>query len=180
MAGGLAAVLAIVIGAKIGRELLLQDQSPSPPSSIRFHETEADVSLAYPASWKVQPAVSGVALLVSDHSSASLQMSVRVTGFDDITPKTLPVIRRQYTDVEVRSVKGVKLLAAPQPVRLGGVPGWRYRYTYGRGAGEHDQYFLFKRGRVISLVFQALPASRLTALEPEFDRIAASFHGHGV
>ena len=68
----------------------------------------------------------------------------------------------------------------PVAVVAGGLPGWRYRYTFGTGAtaGAHDHYFLFKGGRLIQLVFQAVPAERLPAVAPLFDSIAASFRGH--
>ena len=64
-------------------------------------------------------------------------------------------------------------------VTAGGLPGWRYRYTFGSGAtgGAHDHYFLFKGGRMIQLVFQAVPAERLPAVAAVFDSIAASFRG---
>lgn len=177
MVVGLAIVLAIVAGARVARDLLSSEPAPAPASSpvIVFHETVTGTSIAYPSSWRRQPTSEpGVALLAAANASTSLLVRVTVTGLDDITSRTLPLVR-EYTDPQVLADKRVKLLGDPQPIELGGLPGWRYRYSY--GAGAHDHYFLFKRGRMISLVFQARPASRLTALTPRFNRIAATFRG---
>ena len=189
VAGALAAVFAIVGGAYVGRNLLFDDsvtrtpaaEEPRRPAEVVFHETASDVSLRYPGSWTRQQATEDeVALIaVAPDRTTSLLIRVSVTGLEDITESTLPIVKKQLTDPLIKAVKTVKLLGPPQAVTLGGLPGYRYRYTYRAGAGAHDHYFLFKRGRMIALVFQATPASRFKAIEPQFERIAATFRATG-
>jgi hypothetical protein len=40
-------------------------------------------------------------------------------------------------------------------------------------------YFLFKRGQMIQLVFQAMPATSLPKVEPTFERIASTLRNSG-
>jgi hypothetical protein len=188
VAAAIAAILAIVGGAYVGRNLLFDDsvtrtpasEKPRRPAVVVFHETVSDVSLRYPGNWtRRRSTEDNVPLVaVAPDGETSLLVRVQVTGLDDVTSKTLPIVRK-YTDPLVEADKTVKLLGPPQAVTVGGLLGYRYRYTYRAGAGAHDHYFLFKRGRMIALVFQATPASRLDALEPQFERLARSFSGTG-
>ena len=179
-----AAVVALLVGVKVGRSVL---SSPSPTPSaaradiVRFKDDVAKVSLDYPAAWNALPAPENdpeVSLIVEDPPSASLLMRVSAVGLAPVTRKTLPIVRK-LTDGLIGADPRARQLVAPVAVVLGDLPGWRYRYTYGSGetGGAHDHYFLFKGGRMIQLVFQAAPASRLPALAPAFDRIAATFKG---
>lgn len=178
-----AAVLALLAGAAVGRNLL----SPSDPPArradvVRFKDPVAKVSIAYPASWTRRPdrpQEPDLALLAALDDSTSLLMRISPSGLDGgVTTETLPVVRG-LTDDLVKADPRVKQLAAPVAVVAGGLPGWRYRYTYGSGesGGAHDHYFLFKGKQLIQLVFQAVPAERLATLAPVFDSIAASFRG---
>lgn len=177
-----AAVLALFLGVKVGRNLL--SPSTNTPSAradvVRFKDDVSKVSIDYPADW--QPVVEDedpeVALRVAKNLSASLLMRVSAVGLAPVTRKGLPIVRK-LTDELIAADPSAKQLVRPVPVVLGDLPGWRYRYTFGSGdtAGAHDHYFLFKGGRVIQLVFQAVPASRLPALAPTFDRIAKTFEG---
>jgi len=189
VAGALAAVLAIVGGAYVGRNLLFDDsvtrtpasEKPRRPAVIVFHETVSDVSLRYPGNWTTQGTTDDEVkrIAVAPDQTTSLLIRVSVTGLEDITESALPIVKKELTDPLIKAVKTVKLLGPPQAVTLGGLPGYRYRYTYRAGAGAHDHYFLFKRGRMIALVFQATPASRFKAIEPQFERIAATFRATG-
>jgi len=188
LAGAVAAILAIVGGAYVGRTLLSDDsaethsRAPGRPQSpfVVFHETVSDVSLRYPSNWTRLPSSTGDAALVvvAPDKATSLLLRVSVTGLQDITAETLPIAKR-YTDPLISADKTVKLLGPPRAVSLGGLLGYRYRYTYQGSKGAHDHYFLFKRGRIIALVFQATPASRLAAAEAQFQRIADTFDGSG-
>lgn len=86
---------------------------------------------------------------------------------------------RTLTDSLVRSSGQAKLLRKPARTVLGGLPGYAYLYTFRDAAsgqlGAHVHYFLFRGDKMITLVFQALPADRLTRLAPVFDRISESF-----
>lgn len=186
----LAAILAIVGGAYVGRNLLFDDatraapaaakRTPRAPQTVVFHETVSDVSLRYPGSWtRRRSTEEGVPLVaVAPDGVTSLLVRVSDTGVADITKATLPIVKK-FTDPIIKADKTVRLLGPPQEVTLGGLLGYRYRYTYQGGAGAHDHYFLFKRGRVIALVFQTTPGSRLDAAEPQFERLAATFRGSG-
>ncbi|MEY2516112.1 MAG: hypothetical protein QOJ89_3470, partial [bacterium] len=179
-----AAVLALLAGAAVGRNLLSSPATPAPQADVvRFKDTVANVSIAYPATWRRLPQRLGdpdLALLAAADDSTSLLMRVSASGLTaPVTAKTLPIVRK-YTDGLLSADQRAKQLVAPVAVSAGGLPGWRYRYTFGSGAniGAHDHYFLFKGDRMIQLVFQAVPAQRLPALAPVFDSIAASFRGH--
>ena len=183
--GGIAAILAILGGAYVGRNLLFDDSiargraADKPQTSVVvFHETISDVSLRYPGNWTRRSSTEDdVALVaVAPDQATSVLLRVSVTGLQDITLKTLPIVRK-YTDPLVTADRTVKFLAPPQAVTLGGLPGYRYRYTYQGTAGAHDHYFLFKRGRMIALVFQATPASRFSRAEAQFQRLAGTFDG---
>jgi hypothetical protein len=177
-----AAILAIVAGAAVGRNLLSSATTATQRADVvRFKDEIAQFSIAYPGSWtRVQAAgaESDVSLLVEADRATSLIVRATPLGIDTVTQKTLPIVRK-LTDRLVAADPRAKLLGAPKAVQLGGLPGYRYRYAYGSGktSGAHDHYFLFKGGRLIQLVFQAVPSTRLAALTPTFDRIAATFRG---
>ena len=106
-------------------------------------------------------------------------MRVSASGLTaPVTTETLSIVRK-YTDGLLSADERAKQLVPPVAVTAGGLPGWRYRYTFGSGAsgGAHDHYFLFKGDRMIQLVFQAVPAERLPSVARVFDSIAASFRG---
>ena len=176
-----AAVLALVAGAAVGRNLL-SSETPAPRAEVvRFKDPIAKVSIAYPESWtRLQRANDpDVALLAAADDSTSLLMRDSLSGLDaPVTQETLPIVRK-FTDGLVSADARASQITDPVPVLAGGLPGWRYRYTYGSGAtgGAHDHYFLFKGERMIQLVFQAVPAERLPAVAAVFDSIAASFRG---
>ena len=179
-----AAVLALVAGAAVGRNLLSSSTPPPAPRAdvVRFKDPVAKVSIAYPSTWRRLPDRADDpdrALLAAADDSTSVLMRDSLSGLDTpVTTKTLPVVRK-YTDGLVSADARAMQITDPVAVVAGGLPGWRYRYTFGSGAtgGAHDHYFLFKGERLIQLVFQAVPAERLPAVATLFDSIAASFRG---
>jgi hypothetical protein len=185
VAGGLAAILALAGGVVLGRKVIEGKDPQQPPRAgqlTRFQEPITRVSIAYPASWtRLRSSDLEIRLLVAADPSTSLLLRVTKTGLDAVTNRSLPVVK-QYTDSLLRQDTRAKQLTAPAAIDLGGLPGWRYRYTYSAAdgsSGAHVHYFLFKNGRMIQLVFQASPADRLDASEPAFDRIAGTFRGVG-
>ena len=178
-----AAVVALLAGAAVGRNLLSPDETPVTRTDlIRFKDPDAKISLAYPATWRRapdRPEDPERVLLAARDDSASLLLRVSSSGLDaPVTTETLPIVRK-YTDTLLSADQRASQLTEPVAVGVGGLPGWRYRYTFGSGAtgGAHDHYFLFKDGQLVQLVFQAVPAKRLPALAETFDSIAASFRG---
>jgi hypothetical protein len=178
-----AAIVALIAGVQLGRHLL----SPSTKASaqkvsvVRFKDEISQISISYPSDWTRLPLPSNdaeVSLLADHGPGASLLIRVSQVGLAPVRYKTLSIVRK-FTDGLVGADPRTHLLVAPNKVSLGGLPGWRYRYTYGTGssAGAHDHYFLFKDGLVIQLVFQAQPANDLPGLEPLFQSIAGTFRG---
>lgn len=178
-----AAVLALVVGVAVGRNLISSEAAaPQKPDVIRVKDAASKTSIAYPATWKVLPAPEGdaqVVLSVKRDDSASFRVRATPTGFPKVTPAGLPVVRK-FTDDLIGADDRVKLLQPPNSVELGGLLGWRYRYTYGsaKDGGAHDHYFMFKDSLLIQIVFQAVPKQRLDDLTPVFERIAATFRGN--
>lgn len=181
VAGGLAAILALAGGVFLGRKVIEgrgSEATPAAPQLTRFREPITGVSITYPANWtRLRSADGEVRLLVAADPSASLLMRVTKTGLETVTSRSLPVVK-EYTDALLKQDTRARQLTQPAAIDLGGLPGWRYRYTYTSAdgsTGAHVHYFLFKGGRMVQLVFQAVPADRLDALEPAFDRIAGTF-----
>jgi len=181
VAAGAAAILALVIGAAIGRSII---PSPSPQrvQPAHFEDPLVGIALTYPGTWrKLQSTDPQVLLLAARGRSRSLQLRVTKSDLENVKQETLPVVR-QFTDELLAEDKRAKMLSPPTAISLGGLLGYRYRYTYAaadNSTGAHVHYFLFKGSRLIQLVFQAVPATSLAAAEPTFERIAATVRSSG-
>lgn len=187
----LAAVLALVVGGVVGRSIVPSPTQPPPPADttpappappriVRFTDTLTDVSIAYPGTWVRRMSRDQAVRFVasSPDASAAVSVSVRKSDLETITPQTLPIVR-PLTDDLLKEDSRIGTVPEPVAVTADGLPGYRYTYTYRNDDGElgaHIHYFLFKGDRLIQLVLQAVPASRLEALQPTFDEIASSFH----
>jgi hypothetical protein len=182
-----AAVAALIAGAAIGRNMLSSDTAPR-ATVVHFKDELAKLAINYPSTWHRlpdDPAQPDLSLAITAPGDRTTVMVMRVTstGFDPVTYSALSVVR-PYTDRLLAADPRAKV-GTPEPVRLGGLAGWRYRYTTGTGeaTSAHDHYFLFqngkpKKGKLVQIVFQAIPPERLTELEPTFERIAGTFNGH--
>lgn len=181
----LAAVLALIGGGVVGRSIVpspatTPEAAPAPPATVRFKDTLTDVAIAYPATWvrRLSNDQTVRILVSSPDASAGASVSVRKSGLTaDVNLRNLPAVR-PLTDDLIAADNRITAKADPVPVTVGGLPGYRYRYTYtttDKTEGVHDHYFLFKTGRLVQLVLQAVPATNLKALQPTFDRIVASF-----
>jgi len=183
------AAVALAAGVAGGRLLLaVPSPAPAPPRAARppvpsgpppgFVEFRDELfSIAYPASWERRDGGEAeVEILATQGRTASFL--VRVVPLDfEVGSANLETAKR-LTDQVVRSGKGVKLIAPPQRSDLGGLPGYFYLYTFENAEGDrgsHSHYFLFRGDTMYTIVFQALPADRLSGLAPVFDQIAASF-----
>lgn len=186
-AAGVAAILALVIGAAVGRSIIPsgggdRTKTLTTPPPSRFSDAQVGITMTYPASWtRLRSRDPQVLLVAAASPSTSLSLRVSKSQLKDVTPQSLPVVK-QFTDDLVAADKRAKLLTAAEPIEVGGLPGYRYRYTYTTadgGTGAHVHYFLFKHDLLLQLVFQALPAAALTQQEPTFDRIAGSIVSKG-
>ncbi len=177
----IAAVLALVVGGLVGRSIV-PSPAPERPATTRFTDTLTDISIAYPASWKRFEASDQAVRIraASPDKVGSLSVSVRRSGLTEpVTAETLPIVR-PLTDDLLRVDQRTATIGEPVAVNLGGLPGYRYTYTFradAGGRGAHIHYFLFKDDRIVQLVLQALPAERLGSLQSTFDQIARTFRG---
>jgi len=152
----------------------------TPSGYVRFTNERAGFSIAYPKAWsRLKSRDPAVELLVAQGRATSLLVRRAPVGLD-VTEKTLPVVR-DLTDSLVRAGRGVRQIRKPEPLTLGGLPGYRYVYTFESSKttqGVHVHLFLFKGGQMITLVFQAIPASRLEEVAPLIEKIATTFRGN--
>ena len=181
-AAGVAAILALVIGAAVGRSIIPsggddRTKTLTTPPPTLFRSAQVGITMTYPATWtRLQSRDPQVLLVAALSPSTSLSLRASKSQLKSVTAQTLPVVK-EFTDDLVAADRRATLVTAPEPIEVGGLPGYRYRYTYPTkdgSTGAHVHYFLFKHDLLLQLVFQALPARALTQLEPAFDRIAGS------
>jgi hypothetical protein len=179
------AVLALVVGGVVGRSIVPKPAEPSHPPTVRFADTLTDVAISYPATWvRRQPHDQRVRIVVaSPDGSAGARVSVRPSGLEEpVTVQNLPVVRKLLIDALLQADRNI-VTPIPEPVvvTVGGLPGYKYTYVFRRADGTDGanvHYFLFKDARLVQMVLQAVPASRLKALEPTFQQIADTFEGN--
>ena len=180
-----AAVLALLAGAAVGRNLLSSSTTPTAPRAdvVRFKDDVAKVSIDYPASWDAPAAAGerprGRAARRRRRLDVAAHARVSAVGLAPVTRKTLPIVRK-FTDDLIAA--DPRAQAARRPRRRSTLAACRAGATAiptasDASGGAHDHYFLFKGGRMIQLVFQAVPAERLPAVAPTFDRIAGDVPG---
>jgi hypothetical protein len=180
VAAAAAAILALVIGAAVGRSIIpsgADRPTLTTPAPARFSDTDVGITLSYPAAWtRLRSRDPQVILVAALSPATSISLRVSKSQLKGVTQQTLPVVR-QLTDDLIAADRRAKPLSAPEAVSVGGLPGYRYRYTYATADGKtgaHVHYFLFKHDLLLQLVFQALPASSLASVEPTFTRIAGT------
>lgn len=144
---------------------------------MRHIDRGAGFQIDYPDTWKpYQPSDPKVQYLVGPDDKDFVQVRV-------ISP--LPA---SFGPGDLQAMKKVSdSLLSGQPINVvqetqttvGGLPGYQYVYTFRDPAssqtGAHIHVFLFQATRLITLVFQALPESRLTSLAKSYDAVLASF-----
>ncbi len=176
------AVLALVVGGVVGRSIVPEAAEPSRPATVRFADSLTDVALSYPANWVRRTSTDqGVRILVSStDGSAGVSVSVRKSGLEPVTAQSLPVVRPLVDDL-LKADTRITAKSQASAVTVGGLPGYKYTYTYrmqDKSEGAHVHYYLFKDERLVQLVMQAVPASRVDALAPTFQQIADTFEGN--
>lgn len=191
----LAGVAALGLGALAGGWLVssgpLAPAKPSPapgsaPSGFTvFRDRGAGFSIAYPRDWRrMDSADPDVRLIAAPgrragRASSGPSLLIRVVELPvAVGARDLPRVRRLTRGI-VTGGRRVEILEGPRALRLGGLPGHHYLYTFrdrdtGR-RGVHSHYFLFDGRMMITLVFQSLPQGRFRPLAPTFDRIARTF-----
>lgn len=157
-----------------------QDTRAAREDLVEFESSEGGFAISYPEDWEriETPQDSPVKLVATPDDKNSLKVSVTDLGFT-VGPKELPGMR-QYTTSRIEdSGKDVDIVAGPSQVKLDGLPGHVFVYTFtdpdSGETGVHSHYFLFDGDRMFTLVFQALPEARYEELAPLFDAVAESF-----
>jgi hypothetical protein len=185
VAAGVAAILALVVGSLVGRSIIpssAERKVATTPKPTVFTDRENGITLSYPSDWaRLRSRDPQVRLVAAQSPATSLSLRVSKSELADVTQRTLPIVR-QFTDQLLRADERAQQLSAPEAISVGGLPGYRYRYAYSAQDGKlgaHVHYFLFKHGLLIQLVFQALPSTTLSSVEPGFNRIAASLTSTG-
>jgi hypothetical protein len=150
-----------------------------PAGFSEFRSDQAGFELAYPSDWtKLSPKDPQILLLVSQGPQDSFL--VRTSQLEEaVGPQQLPALK-QVTDKLVTSNKTVQMVAGPNQIELGGMPGFYYFYNFTDPAtgeqGAHSHFFLFNGKTMISMVFQSLPKEHFTESAKVFDQIANSLH----
>jgi hypothetical protein len=150
-----------------------------PAGFSEFRSDQAGFELAYPSDWtKLSPKDPQILLLVSQGPQDSFL--VRTSQLQEaVGPQQLPALK-QVTDKLVTSNKTVQMVAGPNQIELGGMPGFYYFYNFTDPAtgqqGAHSHFFLFNGKTMISMVFQSLPKEHFTESAKVFDQIANSLH----
>ncbi|HVM13973.1 MAG TPA: PsbP-related protein [Egibacteraceae bacterium] len=178
--GAFAAGLLVVVAAMAGERFV--GDSPSaddgPTGFTEFRDEEAGFAISYPEGWQRVPTGDPqVRLLVTRDRLSSIL--VRVAELDvEVTAEDLPAIR-SFTDGIVQQGQDVEVRADPTQVRISGLPGISYLYTFQDSAtdqeGVHLHYFLFDDATMYTMVMQALPTEAFAELAPTFDAVADSF-----
>jgi len=190
-----AVVLAIglaIPAAIFGRQLLgfeepAKDAAPGaaapagsqPGELTEFRDEQTGIALSYPSSWlQLKTNDPQIRLLASDGPQNSFLM--RAIELPNPVGKQDLGSARQMTDQIVGANKTAKLLAEPQPIELGGLPGLWYVYSFQDTAsgqnGAHSHFFLFKDKTMIALVFQTVPIEKFKESAPAFDKVTGSIH----
>jgi hypothetical protein len=150
-----------------------------PAGFSEFRSEQAGFELAYPSDWtKLSAKDPQVLLLLSQGPQDS--MLVRVSELQEaVGPQQLPAMK-QVTDKLVASNKTVQMVAGPNQIELGGLPGYYYFYNFTDPAtgqqGSHSHFFLFNGKTMISMVFQSLPKEHFAASAKTYDQVANSLH----
>lgn len=159
--------------------LLGQASAPSSVSLTAYRDPAGGFTGSYPSSWQRLPSTEPGTILLAASSDYSASLLVRKTQISTVINASNLGAAKKLTDRLVSSAMKVSLLQQPQQTVLGGLPGYLYLYTFDDPTtGEqtaHAHYFLFQGKTLITLVFQALPATRITSLAPLFDGIANKF-----
>jgi hypothetical protein len=205
VAAGITAVAAVAVGGVatfVGREAVTPSPTPSPSSPVasaaplpttttqdpspvsnvpadfvEYRDQKNGFAISYPRNWEIleAPADPQISLIAALNQRGSFLVRVVPLGLQ-VGPKELPAMT-SVTNQIVTSGQGIKVIAGPQNVQVGGLPGYFYLYTFTDGGqkGAHSHYFLFKGDKMITLVFQAMPEDQFQKQAPVFDQIANSF-----
>ncbi|MGQ0464814.1 MAG: hypothetical protein ACT4QG_05800 [Sporichthyaceae bacterium] len=138
-----------------------------------YRDPAAGFALEYPPGWRSEAIPGGVLFRVGGQDAVSVKRTTLAKPVDASNVADL----RAVTDAVLGAPEvGLEVLEAT-PTTLAGLPAVQYLYTFDAGGvrGVHTHWFAFSGTSMYTLVFQAVPDSRLSVLAPVFDAVVASF-----
>ncbi len=152
-------------------------EAPKPIDFTEFRSDQAGIALSYPSNWvQLKTNDPQIALLASDGPENSFL--VRTVDLPNPVGKEQLPAARQLTDQIVGGNKTAKMLTEPKQIELDGLPGYWYLYSFKDEAsgqdGAHSHFFIFNGKKMITFVFQTLPAGEFQQSAPIFDQITSS------
>ncbi len=187
----LAIVVAVVIVA--GAVLAYANRptdSRTEEASVEYHRIEFPdhgFSLRLPGNWEVfdesqdDPQIVMVAGVSGTQNNVRIRVSPlpQPAVIDDSTPESVIAELQAQFDAFIDRGEGVKEVLRRQRIKVNGVHGWQYLYTFtdqpSGQEGIHSHIFLLGGSRMYVLVFQALPTASYGELAGTFDEIISSF-----
>lgn len=134
--------------------------------------------MQYPSSWNVytRPNDPTVDFIAGPDPTDFVQVRV----FQNLGISFAPADSQAEKQVVDQLLAGqpISVISSTQ-VSYGGLNGWQYVYSFVDQAkqqvGVHVHLFLFQTYRLHTILFQALPNTKLKALAPTFDHILGSY-----
>ena len=184
-------VLAVVV---IAAAVLFNANRPGtgsqPASENQFHRIEFPdhgFSIRLPGNWEIfnerqnDPQI----VMVAGVSGTQNNVRIRVSPLpepvviNDETPESVIAELQAQFDRFIDEGENVKEVLRRQRIRVNGVHGWQYLYTFTNEPsdqeGIHSHIFLLGGSRMYVLVFQALPTSAYGEIAGTFDEVFSSF-----
>lgn len=97
---------------------------------------------------------------------------------DDTPDNVIAGLQAQF-DQYIDNGENVRKVIQRQRVKINGVQGWWYLYTFNKAGGEeegvHSHFFMLGGEKLYTLVFQAIPATAYEKYAATFDKIISSF-----
>lgn len=141
-------------------------------------DRQAGFTLQYPSSWNVytRPNDPTVDFIAGPDATDFVQVRVFQNLGISFSP-TESQAERQVVD-QLLAGQPISVISATQ-VSYGGLNGWQYVYSFvnqgTQQVGVHVHLFLFQQYRLHTILFQALPNTKLQSLAPTFDKILATY-----
>lgn len=154
---------------------------------VPIEDREAGYSLELPQNWQFfeQQQEDPQIRMVAGVSGTQNNLRVRAVPLplpvviDDATPDNVVAELQAQFDKYIDDGENVREVIQRQRVRINGVQGWWYLYSFNDSAGQeegiHSHFFMLGGNQMYVLVFQVLPASNYGNYAGIFDEIISSF-----
>ncbi|MGQ0844694.1 MAG: hypothetical protein ACT4QF_11210 [Sporichthyaceae bacterium] len=143
------------------------------PPLASYRDPVAGFAIDHPVGWRAEPIGGGVLFRLGGRDAVSVKRTTLARPVNGTNVADM----RAVTDAVLTAPEAGLNVVAAKPTTLGGLPGMHYLYTFSAKGlrGAHTHWFAFSGTTMYTVVFQALPDTRLAALAPTFDAVAASF-----